>query len=804
MLRTLLRSPGHSGIVIATMALGIGAATAIASVVNGVLLKPLPFPEPERLVMIWQRAPGVGVEEDWLSPAQYFDLRDEVEGLEELAMIFGTNVTLSGDGAEPERLGALEVTSPFFELLGIEPALGRSLAPEDDVAGAAVKVLLSETLYQRRFGGDGRVLGRTVEVDGERIEVVGVLPPLPLDADVFPTLNTIPRFDLVRSLPMEDPLITTRGSENYNVIGRIASGTTPAELEAQLLRVAGRIVQDPGSLGAGLQPGGEYRLDAVPLLGQVVGKVRTPLLLLLGATFVLLLIACANVANLVLTRAASKGRDLALRTAIGASRARLLVHAVLPNLLLGVVAGGIGLLLAERSIAALRRAAPPDLPRLADVSVDLSMVAFAVAIGIVSSTFFGLVPALRLSRLSPIEALRDGANAVKARSLWRGGSRTFVIVQVALSLTLAVSAGLLLRTFLAVRAENPGFSPDGVTTFRVSLVGERYEEPSARDRFFELLFERLRENGSVTAAGGVSMLPLTRGYAWTDFLVQDQEDPERSRIVADVHVVTPGYFEAMGVPLLSGRTFTRADDDEPIEVLVNRALAERFWSLDEAVGKWVARRPEERMSILGVVENVKHYGLSSEPRMTVYFPYEVSASRTLYGVARSRDANGNAGALVSEAVGALDPQIPVYDLLPMSSRVSGSLARERVLMVLLLLFSGVAVTLATVGLYAVLSFTVATHARELGIRKAVGATRGDLYRLVFRGAAGLVAIGIAIGLAVVLASSRVLGSLLYGVEATDPLSLTGASVFLLVVGLAASYVPARRAAAVDPVVALKE
>ena len=265
-IRGLLRSPAHSGIVILTMALGIGATATIASVVNGVLLRPLPFRDPERLRMVWQRAPGVGVEEDWLSPAQYFDLREEVQGFEELAMVFGTNVTLTGDGVEPERLGALNVSSSFFDLFGIEPVLGRRLSAEDDHPGAAVKVLLSESLYQRRFRGDPAVLGRTIEVDGERLEVTGVLPPLPLDKDLLPTLNTVPVFDLVTSLPIEDPGITTRGSENYNVIGRLAPSTTRAELEAELLRVAEGVVQDPGSLGAGLEAGGEYRLDAVSLL----------------------------------------------------------------------------------------------------------------------------------------------------------------------------------------------------------------------------------------------------------------------------------------------------------------------------------------------------------------------------------------------------------------------------------------------------------------------------------------------------------------------------------------------------------
>ncbi|HEY7817122.1 MAG TPA: FtsX-like permease family protein, partial [Vicinamibacteria bacterium] len=651
---------------------------------------------------------------------------------------------------------------------------------------------------------DPAVIGRTIEVDGERLEVTGVLPPLPLDEDLLPTLNTVPIFDLVTSMPIEDPGITTRGSENYNVIGRLKPSATAAELQAQLLRVAEGIVQDPESLGAGLVAGEGYRLDAVSLLDQVVGPVRSPLVLLLGATAVLLLIACANVANLVLTRAAAGSRELALRAAVGASRARLIRHAMIPNLLLGLVACALGLLLAVQAIETLRRAAPPDLPRLAEIGIDPRIVAFAIALSIGSSVLFGLLPAMRLSRVSPTEALREGATAVRARSLWRSGSSTFVVVQVALSLVLAAGAGLLLRTYFELRSATPGFSPEGAFTFRVSLVGERYEERAARDRFYELLFEGLREGTAVTEAGGISMLPLTRGFAWTDFLVQDQQDPERNRVVADVHVVTPGYFEAMGIPLLAGRTFTNADDGEPLEVVVNRALAERFWKIDEAVGKWVGRRPEERAPILGVVENVKHYGLGTEPRMTVFFPYEAYANRTLYGVARGEDGAASLSARVSEAVRALDPMIPVYDARTMSERVADSLARERVLMSLLLLFSFIAVTLATIGLYGVLSFTVLTHTRELGIRKAIGADRGDLYRHVLKGAFAVIGIGIALGLAGALAASRLLRGLLYGVDGSDPLTLTAAAALLFAVGLGASVLPARRAAGIDPVTALKE
>jgi predicted permease len=461
-LRSLLRSSGHTLLVVLTLSLGIGATATIYSVVNGVLLRPLPFPEQERLLMLWQQAPGVGVAEDWFSPAQYFDLREQVKGFDELAIVFGTNVTLTGDEHEPERIGALTVSSSFFELLGIEPVLGEGLRREDDLPGAAPKVLLSRRLYESRFEADPALLGRTIVVDGARIEVAGVLPPLPFDADLFPTLVTIPVFDVVMSLPLEDPQRTTRGSENYNVLARMAPSATLSEIRTELLSVASEFVKDPESLGAGLAPGTEFRIAAVPLLDQVVGPVRSPLLVLLGATGVLLLIACANVANLVSTRAASRRRELALRTALGASRAQLVKHALIPSVILGLVSGAVGLGFASRAIAWLQNAAPPDLPRLGEIDVDLGVVAFASAVSLLASILFGLAPALRASKIAPTEALREGAAGARARSLWRGSSSRLVVLQVALSLVLATGAGLLLRTFDQLRSVAPGFRSEGV------------------------------------------------------------------------------------------------------------------------------------------------------------------------------------------------------------------------------------------------------------------------------------------------------------------------------------------------------
>jgi putative ABC transport system permease protein len=803
--RGLLRSPAHSAVVVLTLALGIGVSVAIESVVQGVLLTPLPFPDPERLVVLWQRAPGVGVAEDWFSPAQYFDIRVQVTSFEESAIVIGGEVTLTGDAAEPERVGALSCSSSLFALLGIEPVLGRALRPEDDALGSARKVLLSRRLFDRRFGSDPGVLRRSIEVDGERLQVVGVLPPLPLDGEVLPTLDTVPVFDLVTSLPLEDPQRTPRGSENYNVLARLTPRATIERAREELLGVAEGVVKDPESLGAGLVPGPEYRIDAVALLDQVVGRVRTPLLLLLGATFVLLLIACANVANLVMTRAASRHRELALRTALGATRAQRIAHSILPSTILGLVSGALGLVIALVVVSALERVAPPDLPRLAGVTVDGTVVLYAAGLSLVVTVLFGLGPALRTSSISPIDALRGGAAAARARSFGKSGARPLVVAQVALSLVLTMVAALLLRTLWHLQAVDPGFRPEGVLTFRVSLAGERYRDRESRGRFYRDLFARLGELPGSAASGGISMLPLTRGFAWTDFTAEGHQSfGERDRVVADVHVVTPGYFQAMGVRLLSGRAFGNEDRDGPSTVVVDRALAERLWTVDTAVGKWVSREPETRATIVGVVESVKHYGLAAESHPTVFLPYREVPSRTLYGVVRGSTDLETLASGISASVRSLDPQLPVYDVRSMTDRLHDSLLREQVLVALLALFGAVALLLATVGLYAVLSFTVATHSRELGIRKAVGANPRDLYRLVLRGAVGLLGLGTVLGLGIALVAGRWVQGLLFEVGPSDPLSFVLSGALVLLVGLAASLLPARRAAGVDPMTALKE
>jgi len=818
--RGLLRAPGYSSVIVVTLALAIGAATTIYSVVNGVLLHPLPFADQGRLFMLWQRAPGVGVTEDWFSPAQYFDIREGTGSFEHVAITWGQEVTLTGDEIEPTRLGALRVSSSFFDVLGISPEVGRRLAAEDDLPDAPSKVLLGHQLYTQQFGEDPEIVGRTITLDGQRLEIVGVMPPFVLDVDTMPTLLTVPVFDMILSFPLQDPQRTTRGSENFNIIGKLADDATRAQLDAELLTVAHLFTEDPGSLAAGLSAGAEFFIGVVPLLDQIVGGVRGPLMVLLGATAVLLLIACANVANLLMTRAATRRRETSIRAALGAQRPRVIAHAMLESVILSVVGASAGLAIALTCVRALHAAAPEDLPRLRDVAVDPTVLLFAVLLCLTSSVLFGLGPALQTSRVSTSDVLREGAAAARARSVWRrGGSRLLVVAQVALSLLLLIGAGILVRTFQELQSVDPGMRPEGVLSFRVSLVGEQYQDRGERLRFFDQLWAGLRSLPDVENAGGTTLLPLTRGLAWTDFIVEGFNDEDQDdRLVADVMTVTPGYFEAMGVPLMAGRMFTDADSGDPPVVLVNRHLAELFWGVDGAVGKWVATNPSSPMTILGVVDTVKHYGLDADTRPAVFFPYARSGSRSLFGVVKrggiapdsgASTASGggmNAAALapaIVRTVRSLDPDLPVYDIRSMPDRLKQSLARQRVLMWLLNFFGGTALTLATVGLYGVLSFAVATHTREIGIRKALGAQHGDLYGLVLKGAAIVTGLGVVVGVAAAIAASRSLESLVYGVGTGDPLSFVAAIGIVLVVALAASLLPARRAARVDPMVALK-
>jgi predicted permease len=803
-LRGLIRSPGYSAAIILTLALGIGATATIFTVVNGVLLRPLPFPDQDRLRMLWQQAPGVSVEEDWFSAAQYFDLREQVSSFEDLALIWGENVTLTGVESKPELLGALRVSSSFFPVLGISPELGRLLTEKDDQASAAPKVLLGHPIFLRRFGGDPHVVGEIITLDGRGHEVVGVLPPVQLDRDVIPTLSPIPDFDLILSLPTQDPGRTVHGSENFNIMARLTPDASSSQLATELRVVAEAFSKDPGGLAAGLEPGVEYRIAAVPLLDQVVGRIRLPLLVLLGGTGLLLAIACVNVANLLLTRAANDHRQLSIRAALGAGRRRMIRGSLLQSLFLSATGGLAGLGIAFAAVRTLHGIAPEILPRLQNVNLDPFVFLVVGGVCFAAGLLFGTIPALRIANVAPSDILGGAGTALGARSLWRrGGSRYLVVAQVALSMMLVTGAGLLVRSVRELQAVNPGFHADRVLSFRVALGRET--DRLSRIRFYDELTQELRQLKGVEEVGGSTLLPLTGLYSWTDFVIEDAEPADdRQRVVADEQVVTPRYFETMGIPLLAGRTFDEKDRQNSMAAIVDRRFAESFWSVDEAIGKAIVRFPGEiRATIIGVVDSVKHYGLAADPHRTVFFSHRSIATRSLYFTIR---ATGDPSALVPSVmvtVQKLDPDVPVYDVELMRDLVERSMTTERSLAALVNLFSVVALALAAVGLYSVLSFTVAAHTHEIGIRKALGARSHDLHGLVLKRATRLAVSGIALGMVATLLAESIFRGLVYGISPTDPFSFAVSAVLVIGVVLAASWLPARRASRVDPLIAIK-
>ncbi len=826
LVRSLRRTPANAAAIVATLALSIAAITTIFSVVDGVLLRPLPFAEQERLLLLWQRAPGVGVEEDWFSPAQYFDIKEQVVAFERVALFGGRSLTLRGSEGVPLRIGAIEVTSSFFEVLSLAPTHGRVFEAQDDLSGADPKVLLGHRFFVERHGADPTVVGETMMVNQESLEIVGVLPPGALDAELFPTLSTLPEFDIALSMPMGDPQQTTRGSENYNLLAKVGEGIGTEQLETELLAVAGELAKDPLALGAGLAAGSEFSIAAVPLLEHVVGSIRTPLTLLLGATFLLLCVACVNVANLLRTRWAGRAHELAVRAALGASRTKLVVQSLREGLLLTMLGGLLGVALTQLALRLVRTLAPPQLPRLDEVGINLGVMLFVAGACLFTLLVAGVGPALKISSQARSAAiLRSSAVGVRARSAWLGdASGRLVVAQVALSLMLAFGAGLLVEAFRNLRQVDHGFVAEGVLSFRISLVGDHYQQRGERVRFFEELWPRLEALPGIHRAGGTSLLPLTSGLAWTDFVVEGfNATGEERRVVADVMTITPGFFDAMGIQLIAGRQFDSRDwapratespmsseaserlaaesqsrSEAPPVVIVNRAFAERFWPLQDAVGKWVRTDFAEQSVIAGVVETVKQYGAAADTRLAVFFPHSTLGSRSLFGVARSSQPAMALASLVRDAVHELDPSLPVYDVAAMTSRVDDSLAANRAVMLLLVLFAATALILAAVGLYGVLSLVVAKHRREIGVRAALGARKIDLYGLVLRGAGTVVVVGIGLGSLGAVAVSRVMAGMVQGEPATGLLAYCASLAVLVAVAAAASLLPARRAASVDP------
>jgi predicted permease len=803
--RMFRKNSAFSVAAILTIAIGVGATAAVFSVVNALLLKPLPYRDADRLVILWNTSPGLNITQDWFSTAQYFDIKNGHHGLEEVALAIGGNENLTGNG-EPERVGTIHVTGNLLTMLGAKPAIGRLLQPWEDDPGHATTAVLGYGIWVRRFGADLHVLGKSITLNGKSYEIVGVLPrSFALPREVLPTLGGAEQADVLVPLVLGPGAATNRDHEDYNIIGKLRRGTSLAQARAEMAIVTATLRHDHPNL---YPPNGGMTFAIVPLLEQVVSDTRRPLTVLLGAAVVVLLIACANLANLLLSRAVARRQEMAVRAALGAVRARVVRQLITESALLAVAGGAIGTAFAALAVAGFRSMRPLNVPRIQDVSFDWRVLLFALGLSLAAALLFGIVPAFHSSRVDLTSALKSvGRNASDAGSLWGRGGRLrklLLVAEVALSVVLLVAAGLLTRSFAALLVVNPGFNADRVLTLGLTMTGPNYADRQHIADTYRELWRRLDSLPGVTASGGITSLPLSEMYAWGPITVEGQVLPPGENFInADQRVVAGEYFTAMQIPLIRGRLFDEHDNPaSPRIAIIDQYMADQFWPGQDPLGKRIrlgsATSNAPLVTIVGVVGRVKQYTLDSDSRIALYLPHLQYPARDLNVVIRTQGDPASAAGSVTQTIRGLDPMLPVYSVRSMRQRVAASLARRRLAMELLALFAIVSLTLAALGTFAVIAGLVNQGIPEIGIRIALGANRAHILRMILGRGMLLTACGIAAGLVSALVLSRFIRSLLFGVLAHDPATYCVASLVLIGVSLLATGIPAGRAARTDP------
>ncbi|HEY0081841.1 MAG TPA: ABC transporter permease [Pyrinomonadaceae bacterium] len=799
-LRMLWKSKGFTLVTIMALALGIGANTAIFSVVNTVLLKPLPYPNGERIVFIgeWsQQVPEMSV-----SYPNFMDWREQQQTMEQFAAFRSANYVLTGVG-EPERLDGRQVSASFFNVLGIAPALGRAFSPDEDKPGAHPVALVSHGFWQRRLGGDASIINKQIQLSNESFTVVGVLPQTfewQSPVDVFVPIG----------LRSDQLNMTQRGNHpGIYVLGLLKPNVSVEQARTEIKAIAERLAQQyPDSNG-----GQSAVLDS--LQARTVEDIRPALLILLAAVGLVLLIACANVANLLLARAASRSKEIAIRTALGAGRARIIRQLLTESLLLSVLGGALGLLFAMWGIDALLAALPEDMPRLlvAGIGMDTSVLVFTLVVSIVTGLLFGLAPALQASKSNLNETLKDGGRT--SAGVGRQRVRNLLVVsEVALSLLLLVSAGLLIKSFARLQQTELGFDPKNVLTLRVPLPEGRYKEYGQVENFWDELLRRVRALPGVESAGLTRGLPMNGGIE-SGVMLEGQETTNPKDITVAVNLYAePGYFKTMNISLVSGRFLSEQDTkDAPMAVMVDEMFVARFFPNADPIGKRLRiggdRAPLR--SIVGVFKHMKHYGPDEEARAEIYTPYKqvpadsfAAANRSLWlAVKTTGDDPTSLAPAIRNEVSQIDKDQPISNVGTMEQIVAATVAPQKFATWLLAVFAASAMLLAAVGIYGVMAYSVTQRTHEIGIRMALGAGRHDVLRMVVSQGMKLAFIGVALGLAGAFALTRLMSSLLYGVSATDPVTYGGVSVLLAAVALLACLIPARKATRVDPMVALR-
>ncbi|HET6892332.1 MAG TPA: ABC transporter permease [Pyrinomonadaceae bacterium] len=795
-MRMLLKNPAFTSVAVLTLALGIGANTAIFSVVNSVLLGALPYKDADRLAMIYESSPREA--RNVANPANFMDWKEQNSSFSDMAGFVDSRSVLVGDG-EPEELPMQFATPNLFSVLGVEAFMGRTLLESDGQPNQPRAVVLSYGLWQRRFGSDANIIGRKLNLDRQDAIVVGVMPP---NFQWFIRKGSLTAKAAEIWLPFR---ITSdfrvRRGRFMQVVGRLKPGVTMPQAHAEMKTIGSRLEQQFNDFNA------NWGVNVVALREQLTGDIRLPLLIMLGAVGFVLLIACANVANLLLARAATRQKEIAIRAALGARRWRVIRQLFTEGLPLAVLGGIFGLLLAWWGTSLLATLSPPELIDLSQVKINLKVLAFTLGVSLLTGMIFSLAPSLESTRLNLSDSLKEGV---------KGGSTTgtnrlrsvLVVVQVALALVLLVCAGLLIRSFNRLNSVDPGFNPENVLTIRVVLPGRKYDQEAKVVGFFKQALERIQALPGVESTGAISFLPFAGPYSGTNFEIGGLPLPAPGQgPITGVCVTDVNYFKAMQIPLKRGRLFTEQEATEARHVVViNEALARRYFPNEEAIGKRIKiymKDEIEPSEIIGIVADSRHKDLDGEIEPMSYWPHPELAFPFMTLVIRTKGDAANIAASARNVIQTLDPEQPVSDVRTLESVLAKSIAKARFSTLLLTVFAGVALVLAAVGIYGVISYLVTQRLHEIGVRMALGAQARDVLKLVLRNGMVLALVGVVIGLGGAFALTRVMRTLLFGVTPTDAVTFATVSVLLMLVALFACYIPARRATKVDPLMALR-
>lgn len=805
---SLIKTPAFTAVALVVLALAIGANTAIFTVVNGVLLRPLPYPDSDRLVMLWETNPRfqIGIDTLPIAAGDFVDWREQNNSFEQVCAFGATHLNLNGEG-EPERISAASVSPTFFRLMKVEPRLGRLFQDEDEEPGKDRVVVISYALWQKRFGGQADAIGRTLNLDGESYTVIGIAPA----GFQFPRAKELPYFlgvttqtDMWKPMTFSNDFIKRKRSDHQlSVIARLKAGATREQAQTDMTAIAERIEQSHPDTNQGIG------VRVISLTEQVVGNARLILLVLMAAVSLVLLIACANIANLLLARGSSRQREIAIRTALGASRARIVRQLLTESVLLSLSSALAGTALSIWGVKTLLALGGDLLPRAHEINVDLRVLAFTVAIALLTSALFGLAPALRATRINLSEALKDASHGLSAGRHRNRVRSLLAISEVALSLVLLIGAGLMIKSLARLIGVDPGFKPQNTLTMNIALLASKYPTANQQIEFFQKLTQQVDAMPGVQSVGLISSAPLSGGVYAGGFSIEGRSSSaDNDNLVADRRMISPKYFNTLGIPLIEGRHFTDQDNQtSPGVVIVSESWARRFLPGEAAIGRRIklgapdSTRPW--LSIVGIVGDVHDTALERETRPCVYIPYSQfsTASMTL-AVRTTIDPQVFVGA-IRDAVRSVDKDQPVTDVKTMDQYLADSISPRRFNALLLTIFASVALVIASVGIYGVMAYSVTQRVREIGIRMAMGAQPLQVINLIVGGGMTLAFAGVAIGVAIAWALTRVMSSLLYGVSATDSMTFVLASALLVGVTLLATYIPARKAAKVDPMLALR-